>query len=168
VAELVAPIGGRALSVVREPVLVAVNTNEVLHVGSQANLLVRLEFREADYTVGVEHGSGDEVLVNPGGMMTNDFPALVFRSVELVAEIRDVCEGGPTAKIEANVTCRIAGKVSVTHDDPVDLDGSLLTKVVHLDPEANLRSIELHNLVEVGDATNLVEVSVVLRGVGNY
>src|SRR5512146_1818747 len=70
-----------ALGVVREPVLVGVHPDEVLEADGDSCLLMSLELRQTEESIGLDDGSGQQIFVTPSGVMTIDLAEIVICAV---------------------------------------------------------------------------------------
>jgi len=133
--ELIPPLRWRAFGMVREPVLIGVDSHQVLQRTRQTNFFVGLEFRQIDEDVGLHWGTAKKVFV-VGTLMA----AVGFGHV-IAGSIQPAAAGKPhefTGGVEGHLGApqRIARQDGFAHGDTVDGVPFLGTQVQEIDGEA--------------------------------
>ncbi len=133
--ELVAAGGGRALGVMRQPVLVGVDADEILEGAGEARLLVRLQLGQVDQDIGVHRRPAEQVLVAGARVAGVRLRHVVAGAVEAAAPLVPHELAGP---VETHVGAPegVARQPGRGDGDPVDGMPLLGTEVEQFDPEA--------------------------------
>src|SRR5579871_6629354 len=71
----------RGFRVVREPILVCIDSNQILEARSDAGFLVGLPFRQTEDHVALDGTARDEIFVLPAAVVTIDHACVIVRSV---------------------------------------------------------------------------------------
>jgi len=90
IGKLIPSLGRCTFSMVRKPVLVPVDSHQVLQTHGDTRLLVSLEFGQVDNTIGVHHSLRDQVLVDPVAVVEPQFFSVIFSAVQEMTQMANL------------------------------------------------------------------------------
>lgn len=136
--ELVAALARRSLGVVRQPVFVGIDADQIFQGAGDANFFVRLQLGQVDRRIGI-HGSAAEQVLMPGALVVR----IGLRHV-IAGAVETAAAGVPdkfAAVVEAHLGCSegIAGQRGLGNGDPVHCVPFFRPQVQQLDPRAGER-----------------------------
>jgi hypothetical protein len=165
--ELVAALADGAEAVVGQPVLVAVDADEVLEGQRHAGLLVGLQLGEVDDEVGGQHGLGEEIGVAAAAVLRRRRAGIVVGAAEAVRVEARAREEALVAEVDGAVAGGIAGQALSVDDDAVLEDDGLAAQVDDLELAAEDLVVVVDDGVEARDGADLLEVAVHLGCFGD-
>ena len=108
VTVLVAPLERGTDSVMRKPVLMAVDPDKILEAGAQARFAMRFELWKVDNSVSLEDSPGYQILMHRGVMVLEHLTAVVVGNSEKVTLRVKRLQQTPVAQVNGNIAERVS------------------------------------------------------------
>src|SRR5438132_11159387 len=139
---LIAPGCRNAFTVMRQPILVPVDSHEILQVQRYADLLVSLHLGEIDEHISVENSLADQILMSVAVMMQRDLAHVVFAAIQARIRVADRIKFRGSTKVDSRIPSGVTWERPVAHDHAVDLSRVFRAEIDHIDLNRGMGSIE--------------------------